>query len=176
MWGFVWPYEECLWPRNPMGHNEDIVFTWSIASLERLAHANIFSKQNANIVLQDGNGEIEDIPWHGKGCRCCNNCFLKGSPLASLTPYHPRSYGATWVKGCFLMLTANTFWGLWLVLQTWVTEKTGLVFLSMWYTIDPPHYHLMFCNFLGGDVKPSSNRPTKERSIFVLESVTKSKG
>ncbi|KAL5706892.1 hypothetical protein ACHQM5_025000 [Ranunculus cassubicifolius] len=25
--------------------------------------------------------------------------------------------GATWIKGCFLMLTANILWGLWLVLQ-----------------------------------------------------------
>ena len=27
------------------------------------------------------------------------------------------SSGATWVKGCLLMLMSNTFWGLWLVLQ-----------------------------------------------------------
>ena len=30
MWGFVWSRKGCLsvWPRNPMGHNEDIVSTW----------------------------------------------------------------------------------------------------------------------------------------------------
>ncbi|XP_050364017.1 WAT1-related protein At5g64700 [Argentina anserina] len=27
------------------------------------------------------------------------------------------SSGKTWIKGCFLMLLSNTFWGLWLVLQ-----------------------------------------------------------
>ncbi|XP_028096100.1 WAT1-related protein At5g64700-like isoform X3 [Camellia sinensis] len=49
----------------------------------------------------------------------------------------------TWIKGCFLMLMSNTFWGLWLVLQgivvtgvtyylqTWVIEKKGPVFLAM---------------------------------------------
>ena len=28
--GFVWPCKGCLpvWPRNPMGHNEDVVSTW----------------------------------------------------------------------------------------------------------------------------------------------------
>lgn len=25
--------------------------------------------------------------------------------------------GKTWIKGCFLMLMSNIFWGLWLVLQ-----------------------------------------------------------
>lgn len=25
--------------------------------------------------------------------------------------------GKTWIKGCFLMLMSNMFWGLWLVLQ-----------------------------------------------------------
>ena len=30
LWGFVWPRKECLsvWPRNPMGHNEDVVSAW----------------------------------------------------------------------------------------------------------------------------------------------------
>ena len=30
MWGFVWPCKACLsvWPRNPMGHNEDVVSEW----------------------------------------------------------------------------------------------------------------------------------------------------
>ena len=30
MWGFVWPRKGCLsvWPRNPMGHNEDVVSAW----------------------------------------------------------------------------------------------------------------------------------------------------
>ncbi|KAI4317148.1 hypothetical protein L6164_025046 [Bauhinia variegata] len=28
----------------------------------------------------------------------------------------------TWIKGCFLMLLSNTFWGLWLVLQTFVIK------------------------------------------------------
>ncbi|GFY93894.1 nodulin MtN21 /EamA-like transporter family protein [Actinidia rufa] len=49
----------------------------------------------------------------------------------------------TWIKGCFLMLISNIFWGLWLVLQgivvtgmtyylqTWVIEKKGPVFLAM---------------------------------------------
>lgn len=39
------------------------------------------------------------------------------------------SYGATWVKGCFLMLTANTFWGLWLVLQ--VTSSIIYAFMLL---------------------------------------------
>jgi len=25
--------------------------------------------------------------------------------------------GSSWIKGCFLMLLSNTFWGMWLVLQ-----------------------------------------------------------
>ncbi|XP_021684616.2 WAT1-related protein At5g64700 isoform X3 [Hevea brasiliensis] len=53
------------------------------------------------------------------------------------------SSGKTWIKGCFLMLMSNTFWGLWLVLQgimvtgvtfyvqAWVIEKKGPVFLAM---------------------------------------------
>ncbi|KAI4345135.1 hypothetical protein L6164_012291 [Bauhinia variegata] len=31
-------------------------------------------------------------------------------------------YKGTWIKGCFLMLLSNTFWGLWLVLQTFVMK------------------------------------------------------
>ena len=30
VWGFVWPRKWCLsvWPRNLMGHNEDVVSAW----------------------------------------------------------------------------------------------------------------------------------------------------
>ncbi|THG00840.1 hypothetical protein TEA_017500 [Camellia sinensis var. sinensis] len=31
----------------------------------------------------------------------------------------------TWIKGCFLMLMSNTFWGLWLVLQSLVPGRLG---------------------------------------------------
>ncbi|PRQ49198.1 putative EamA domain-containing protein [Rosa chinensis] len=31
--------------------------------------------------------------------------------------------GKTWIKGCFLMLMSNTFWGLWLVLQAGVMKS-----------------------------------------------------
>ncbi|KAJ4715433.1 WAT1-related protein [Melia azedarach] len=32
------------------------------------------------------------------------------------------SSGKTWIKGCFIMLSSNTFWGLWLVLQALVLK------------------------------------------------------
>ncbi|KAK2656049.1 hypothetical protein Ddye_009101 [Dipteronia dyeriana] len=32
------------------------------------------------------------------------------------------SSGKTWIKGCFFMIISNTFWGLWLVLQTIVMK------------------------------------------------------
>ena len=35
----------------------------------------------------------------------------------SQTLHSRTSSGETWIKGCFLMLISNTFWGLWLVLQ-----------------------------------------------------------
>ncbi|KAH9717854.1 WAT1-related protein [Citrus sinensis] len=53
------------------------------------------------------------------------------------------SSGKTWIKGCFIMLSSNTSFGLWLVLQgiivtaltyylqAWVIEKKGPVFLAM---------------------------------------------
>ncbi|KAF2284343.1 hypothetical protein GH714_020971 [Hevea brasiliensis] len=33
------------------------------------------------------------------------------------------SSGKTWIKGCFLMLMSNTFWGLWLVLQAGILKN-----------------------------------------------------
>lgn len=30
--------------------------------------------------------------------------------------------GSSWIKGCFLMLLSNTFWGMWLVLQTFIIK------------------------------------------------------
>ncbi|TXG60514.1 hypothetical protein EZV62_015087 [Acer yangbiense] len=33
------------------------------------------------------------------------------------------SSGKTWIKGCFLMIISNTFWGLWLVLQAIVMKS-----------------------------------------------------
>jgi hypothetical protein len=54
--------------------------------------------------------------------------FYKGPHLKLLSHHHHIlgyhkqhdqshiPYG-TWIKGCFLMLLSNTFWGLWLVLQ-----------------------------------------------------------
>ncbi|KAJ1412927.1 EamA domain [Sesbania bispinosa] len=40
---------------------------------------------------------------------------------------HPHGQGTSvpsgsWIKGCFLMLLSNTFWGMWLVLQTFVIK------------------------------------------------------
>ncbi|XP_031272968.1 WAT1-related protein At5g64700 [Pistacia vera] len=36
---------------------------------------------------------------------------------------HAQNSGKTWIKGCFLMLTSNTCWGLWLVLQVRVLKS-----------------------------------------------------
>ncbi|KAI4345136.1 hypothetical protein L6164_012291 [Bauhinia variegata] len=57
--------------------------------------------------------------------------FYKG-PHFELFSHHPllgnhqyRGHvlpSGTWIKGCFLMLLSNTFWGLWLVLQTFVMK------------------------------------------------------
>ncbi|XP_050207172.1 WAT1-related protein At5g64700 [Mercurialis annua] len=59
--------------------------------------------------------------------------FVKGPHFKQLCHYHifgihntyqPHvSSGLTWVKGCFLMLMSNTFWGLWLVLQVGVLKS-----------------------------------------------------
>ncbi|KAG5015705.1 hypothetical protein JHK85_021841 [Glycine max] len=80
--------------------------------------------------------------------------FYKGPHLEVLSHYHVLGYhknqqhlgrvaSGTWIKGCFLLLLSNTFWGMWLVLQgimvtgvtyylqTWVIEKKGPVFLAM---------------------------------------------
>ncbi|KAA8546969.1 hypothetical protein F0562_003398 [Nyssa sinensis] len=41
--------------------------------------------------------------------------------------------GTTWIKGCFLMLTSNCFWGFWLVLQARVMKSypTKLLFTTL---------------------------------------------
>ncbi|KAG5019399.1 hypothetical protein JHK87_015254 [Glycine soja] len=80
--------------------------------------------------------------------------FYKGPSLKFLSHFHLLDYhksiqhqghaqSGAWIKGCFLMLLSNTFFGLWLVLQgimvtgvsyylqTWVIEKKGPVFLAM---------------------------------------------
>lgn len=56
--------------------------------------------------------------------------FYKGPHLELLSHFHFFGYHKTqqiqghvlsgsssWIKGCFLMLLSNTFWGMWLVLQ-----------------------------------------------------------
>ncbi|XP_020215470.2 WAT1-related protein At5g64700 [Cajanus cajan] len=59
--------------------------------------------------------------------------FYKGPRLELLSHYHLLGYhksqqhlgrhaSASWIKGCFLMLLSNTFWGMWLVLQTFVIK------------------------------------------------------
>ncbi|CAJ1937905.1 unnamed protein product [Sphenostylis stenocarpa] len=59
--------------------------------------------------------------------------FYKGPHLELLSHYHLLDYhksqqhlghvaSRSWIKGCFLMLLANTFWGMWLVLQTFVIK------------------------------------------------------
>lgn len=64
--------------------------------------------------------------------------FYKGPPIKLLLPPHhlflhsaaaaattdqTSSSTFTWIKGCFLMLTGNTFWGLWLVFQARVMKS-----------------------------------------------------
>ncbi|KAG5025484.1 hypothetical protein AAZX31_08G144200 [Glycine max] len=59
--------------------------------------------------------------------------FYKGPHLEVLSHYHVLGYhknqqhlgrvaSGTWIKGCFLLLLSNTFWGMWLVLQTYVIK------------------------------------------------------
>ncbi|KAK7399416.1 hypothetical protein VNO78_10598 [Psophocarpus tetragonolobus] len=60
--------------------------------------------------------------------------FYKGPHLELLSHYHLLGYhknqqhlgrtvaSGSWIKGCFLMLLSNTFWGMWLVLQTLVIK------------------------------------------------------
>jgi len=54
--------------------------------------------------------------------------FFKGPHLELLSHYHLLGYhknqqhlgrvaSGSWIKGCFLLLLSNTFWGMWLVLQ-----------------------------------------------------------
>jgi hypothetical protein len=54
--------------------------------------------------------------------------FYKGPHLQLLSHFHvlgnyhktqqqQQHQGHDWIKGCFLMLLSNTFWGMWLVLQ-----------------------------------------------------------
>lgn len=61
--------------------------------------------------------------------------FYKGPHFGPFLQYHlfqnggikdhgvPSNYGKTWIKGCFLMLISNTFWGFWLVLQARVMKS-----------------------------------------------------
>lgn len=61
--------------------------------------------------------------------------FYKGPQLELLSHFHfLGNYhktqqhqghvlsGSSWIKGCFLMLLSNTFWGMWLVLQTFIIK------------------------------------------------------
>ncbi|XP_004503977.1 WAT1-related protein At5g64700 [Cicer arietinum] len=61
--------------------------------------------------------------------------FYKGPHLELLSHFHFFGYHKTqqiqghvlsgsssWIKGCFLMLLSNTFWGMWLVLQTFIIK------------------------------------------------------
>ncbi|KAK2444928.1 WAT1-related protein [Trifolium repens] len=70
--------------------------------------------------------------------------FYKGPHLKLLSHHHHIlgyhkqhdqshiPYG-TWIKGCFLMLLSNTFWGLWLVLQAFVIKDypSKLIFTTL---------------------------------------------
>ncbi|XWS41403.1 hypothetical protein CRYUN_Cryun17cG0079000 [Craigia yunnanensis] len=47
----------------------------------------------------------------------------------SQTLHSRTSSGETWIKGCFLMLISNTFWGLWLVLQGRVLKSYPSILL-----------------------------------------------
>ncbi|KAG5155398.1 hypothetical protein JHK82_013367 [Glycine max] len=60
--------------------------------------------------------------------------FFKGPHLELLSHYHLLGYhknqqhlgrvaSGSWIKGCFLLLLSNTFWGMWLVLQTYVIKE-----------------------------------------------------
>ncbi|KAK7358869.1 hypothetical protein VNO77_00809 [Canavalia gladiata] len=59
--------------------------------------------------------------------------FYKGPRFELLSNYHLLDYhksqqnsagvpSGSWLKGCFLMLLSNTFWGMWLVLQIFVIK------------------------------------------------------
>ncbi|WJX53660.1 hypothetical protein P8452_39631 [Trifolium repens] len=58
--------------------------------------------------------------------------FYKGPHLQLLSHFHflgnyhktqqQQHQGHDWIKGCFLMLLSNTFWGMWLVLQTFIVK------------------------------------------------------
>ncbi|KAL5145886.1 WAT1-related protein [Glycine soja] len=59
--------------------------------------------------------------------------FYKGPSLKFLSHFHLLDYhksiqhqghaqSGAWIKGCFLMLLSNTFFGLWLVLQTFIIK------------------------------------------------------
>jgi drug/metabolite transporter (DMT)-like permease len=59
--------------------------------------------------------------------------FYKGPHLQLLSHFHflgnyhktqqqQHHQGHDWIKGCFLMLLSNTFWGMWLVLQTFIIK------------------------------------------------------
>ncbi|XP_061351886.1 WAT1-related protein At5g64700-like [Gastrolobium bilobum] len=60
--------------------------------------------------------------------------FYKGPNFKLLSHHHLLGYhksqqqqghassSGTWIKGCFLLLLSNTFWGLWLVLQAFVIK------------------------------------------------------
>ncbi|KAK7369448.1 hypothetical protein VNO80_11486 [Phaseolus coccineus] len=59
--------------------------------------------------------------------------FYKGPHLELLSHYNLLGYhksqehlgqaaSRSWIKGCFLMLLSSTFWGMWLVLQTFVIK------------------------------------------------------
>ncbi|KAF3440523.1 hypothetical protein FNV43_RR18807 [Rhamnella rubrinervis] len=54
------------------------------------------------------------ITWH-------NNLHPLGHPDVQ-HHHHVGSTTNTWIKGCFLMLLSNTFWGFWLVLQGQITK------------------------------------------------------
>ena len=86
-----------------------LVFQNLILFLIRISHfgmilaLEIFFK--INVLMQDGNSEVEDITWYGKDCwclnlhcRCSHNSILQGSPFAALVtsspfrkPYQPRT-------------------------------------------------------------------------------------
>ncbi|KAK2391093.1 WAT1-related protein [Trifolium repens] len=70
--------------------------------------------------------------------------FYKGPHLKLLSHHHhilgyhkqhDQSHipSGTWIKGCFLMLLSNTFWGLWLVLQAFVIKDypSKLIFTTL---------------------------------------------
>lgn len=77
-------------------------------------------------------------------CGAATLAFYKGPHLELLSHFHfflgyHKSQqhqgrvlsGSSWIKGCFLMLLSNTFWGMWLVLQVKKIVTIDLIIESL---------------------------------------------